>query len=725
MLAEAASATFVVVLAVLLLLCLKIKSSKKDPAFVGLEGTIVPISETEKRCGSGDDEAGLRTPQPQSNRTPSRSGERRLPEIPRSHGGDDNSDLYATLAGESNSDDEEEEEESAVDGPSTSLLERQRGTHHPYAKVKKTNVEHPYATVQKPSSQQQGTATTTANGSVDFSDSEDDRLLLRPNALGSRSGSSRSSNGYHQHGVDVGGELSRQATPLPPEPPAPPPAAAGSGMLQNPGMHFSGDSQDSSKGYTSITVREPVRHIQLHQSRGAGGGGGGGGSGAVVDATYATVSETSDEMYAAIEDPTYIPAGTASQSNSDTYAVIDLPEESEVELAPTGNATASTAPTYHSYSKVDKSRKRGGPQAPPPPLSEGMVANARHPQVVEEMYAKVHKRTAVSASSPDEADFDLPVGASAMHPNSEVGGTRPKTAAMAFMSERGAVARKPPNRTEINYSDFETTRYDREKLSGHKTNADSEGGYEIVPDAKGVVQAEDGYQLMPETEWKRQHYRTYDDKESGYECLPDYWRSSNSGGYETVSEVAKDPAGYEVLRRRLNDDEDANYDSIDRRNHAGYERLPRPPEDEPPYDRLDHNSDGELGYETIFRGQLQHQRNEYDPGYEVVISSSVTKAAEPGYETVASGPTLQPDYEVVPTRQTLAAHTTSSSSRSSNRGSPMTMIQMCVQEISGESSESSPVSGQRRSSVVVIEHVSDVSAPSSVVNDEINTHIFI
>ena len=38
------------------------------------------------------------------------------------------------------------------------------------------------------------------------------------------------------------------------------------------------------------------------------------------------LSEASDDMYAAIEDPTYIPAGAISQTNSDTYAVINLPD---------------------------------------------------------------------------------------------------------------------------------------------------------------------------------------------------------------------------------------------------------------------------------------------------------------------------------------------------------------------------------------------------------------
>ena len=44
------------------------------------------------------------------------------------------------------------------------------------------------------------------------------------------------------------------------------------------------------------------------------------------NATYMAVSEASDDMYAAIDDPTYIPTGGISQTNSDTYAVINLPD---------------------------------------------------------------------------------------------------------------------------------------------------------------------------------------------------------------------------------------------------------------------------------------------------------------------------------------------------------------------------------------------------------------
>ena len=132
----------------------------------------------------------------------------------------------------------------------------------------------------------------------------------------------------------IGGGSNRQTTPLPPEPLGQAQQQPGHPHQQQQ-QHFSGDSQDSSKGYTSIAVREPVKYIHLPPNVVRGRG----------DATYATLSETSDEMYAAIEDPTYIPTGT-SQSNSDTYAVIDLPPE---EIDGVRGAVVSMNPGEHSY----------------------------------------------------------------------------------------------------------------------------------------------------------------------------------------------------------------------------------------------------------------------------------------------------------------------------------------------------------------------------------------
>ena len=69
----------------------------------------------------------------------------------------------------------------------------------------------------------------------------------------------------------------------------------------------------------------------------------------VSNTNYAPVSETSDDMYAAIEDPTYLPTG--NQSNSDTYAVINLPED---EIDDNEEVALRSA---HMYSKVDRNRK--------------------------------------------------------------------------------------------------------------------------------------------------------------------------------------------------------------------------------------------------------------------------------------------------------------------------------------------------------------------------------
>lgn len=85
-----------------------------------------------------------------------------------------------------------------------------------------------------------------------------------------------------------------------------------------PQLHFSGDSQDSSKGYTSISVREPLANIiamtneQNAQRKRRD----------MSDSHYATVSDDSDEMYAAIDDPNQIDLYT---SGSETYAQIQPP----------------------------------------------------------------------------------------------------------------------------------------------------------------------------------------------------------------------------------------------------------------------------------------------------------------------------------------------------------------------------------------------------------------
>ena len=58
----------------------------------------------------------------------------------------------------------------------------------------------------------------------------------------------------HSKNEEHEGHLAPPPPTVHPPPPPPPENAAQT--------HFSGDSQDSSKGYTSISVREPLCHIQ-------------------------------------------------------------------------------------------------------------------------------------------------------------------------------------------------------------------------------------------------------------------------------------------------------------------------------------------------------------------------------------------------------------------------------------------------------------------------------
>ncbi len=729
-----------------LLLCLKIKSSKKDPAFAGLEGTISPLGADGGAKASSSEEGLDATPSPgrpngtaagrartgaaaaAANQTPSRSGERKLPDIPRGFSAangveDGSSDLYATLDGGS------DEGDGPGPGPggtsSRSFLGSSSGVNappsvkkrnHPYAKVKKKGgVEHPYATVKKAGSANlDGSPGATkvrvedSSSDEDDEDDEDDRLLLRPEGA-SRQNSNRSSQ-HNMDGLVPGGGAhgcSRQTTPLPPEPPQPsngigapvpviPAPVAAAQHMQNPNMHFSGDSQDSSKGYTSITVREPVRHIKLqrpplHPN----------------DATYATVSETSDDMYAAIEDPTYVPTGT-SQSNSDTYAIIDLPEEAEVDMAPEGGAGAAPAisrprpmadrprvpdlsPEHHTYSKVNKVKKRAGPQALPPSAAAAGASLADRSSAqrsldalgVEDMYAKVQKRGGSGVGSPPgrgaggqllmaDEDLDLPVGASAMNPSSSTG-ARPKVRGSLQWTQwapgGGPSGDKRTRKAEINYSDFEVSHYDKGGGGGgDRLRRPDEEGYETVPEKKD---SNGGYEALSEAEWKKKRFQQLQQEQQqrqrlhqndagyetvpprappseesggGYEFVPDYWRSNNSnGGYETVPDGGMSAAagsgrrepGYEVVRERRGG------------RDPGYEKIASRKREE-----QEEEEDAEIGYETISRdpgNNAKAARNsDYDPGYEVLaggVKSSSKQGSEPGYETVREKSAR--DYEVM------------------------------------------------------------------------------
>ena len=125
---------------------------------------------------------------------------------------------------------------------------------HFCAKVKKTRrEEHPYAKVGESKDQDDNTDTE-----------EYDTTENLRNSNQRASGRSLSGASGWRRPDDIPRNPSRQATPLPPEPPVYP-------DQNQHQQHFSGDSQDSfsTKGYTSISVREPLAMIRDIRNIGA------------------------------------------------------------------------------------------------------------------------------------------------------------------------------------------------------------------------------------------------------------------------------------------------------------------------------------------------------------------------------------------------------------------------------------------------------------------------
>ena len=593
------------------LMCLKIKSTKKNPELLGTVGTVKVIDPAQHQNQSNNfsnDDENHRVHQHAANisadysasssnalnvsdnstgrisnniRTPSRTlqggvtnsiaSERKLPDLPlgsqmQQNGlpqddGSVSSEMYATVgyatAREINATrlaqqgidnrnqhgpsyvpdpteiaSDSDGGETEADGSGSGIVGEVGGAHggstskvhHPYAKVKKRLKDHPYATVKKPNAPLPPSSDTNSN--INFHPAG---ASLIPN--GPSSGNSIGAP-VPSPGTSRVGEAPTHSVPNNHNGAN----EGGSGQQQ---QFFSGDSQDSSKGYQSISVREPLRHIQ-HTFNNVGHVGGlvhglgnnphgfgsnanrvhgdqGNDVGGMGQNTYAAVSEASDDMYAAIlEEPSYIPTGT-SQSNSDTYAVINLPDEDEDSGGGDGSQTyqklnnpsdsfqenrpakatnngdrnsgrdSPDLPPIHHYSKIDKSKKR---RPPPPPTTQ-----QRHSFNVDQLYAKVQKSSNNEIHSPSFQSHNsnaittpnvgphslLPHGSmDTRHTTLHMENNGRQRARSAYMGDNIGTSQSeltrpppppphPPNmnprtspyaKRDVNYSDFEVSHYD-------------------------------------------------------------------------------------------------------------------------------------------------------------------------------------------------------------------------------------------------------------------------
>uniref|UniRef100_A0A1Q3FD74 Uncharacterized protein n=3 Tax=Culex TaxID=53527 RepID=A0A1Q3FD74_CULTA len=378
---------------------------------------------------------------------------RSLPDIPVVEpAGDNNSELYATVG--------ENKVQDLPQGrsPTSSLKKQASVSQHssisqaddissPYARVRspphaydklRRGVEHPYAQVVQPGQVGGSTAQVTAVTVQDDDDDDDEELMSPISRRGGPSGGGAGGGGGGGVGGNVGAGAGgtdssqslldeREASTV--DIPA---ASAIAGRVSasqdlpymtppivQPGQqHFSGDSQDSSKGYTSISVREPLANLipqgpnqttaQRRQILG--------------DSHYATVSDDSDEMYAAIEDPNN--QVDLYTSGSETYAQIQPPNMVTVSVEINTGASSRPPPSHQedaldalqplpsSSSHVAQNRLSsisgggGGGQGlsldsdssgqPPPPSIDSLRAHQPHSAHSAAAYA--HSRQASSSS---------------------------------------------------------------------------------------------------------------------------------------------------------------------------------------------------------------------------------------------------------------------------------------------------------------------------------------
>ncbi|CAL8073110.1 unnamed protein product [Orchesella dallaii] len=180
-----------------------------------------------------------------------------------------------------------------IEATPSSDSETYASSHHPYAKLKK-NAEHPYARVRSSANGGNGNDEETDTDNYDLPQFLSRQAGPSSAVVPSSSTTARSSGAnLNNAGVNVVGSSADAEGPVPPRRIGRQWRRSSQPQVLNNdnASHFSGDSQDS-RGYTSISVREPLSNIrsQVANTRS-------------YDSHYATVSDDSEEMYAAIDDP--------------------------------------------------------------------------------------------------------------------------------------------------------------------------------------------------------------------------------------------------------------------------------------------------------------------------------------------------------------------------------------------------------------------------------------
>jgi len=537
---------------VIFLLCIKIRVSRSDPDIYGKEGTVTRKCEDQLNISNGSHKV-LTVPGSEDHNTRTPSYDRKLPELPDhvyrngSTKEDNTSELYATV---------DDNVARTLPNEGATALPEVDQSNHPYARVKKKQgkQEHPYAKVGKVGGERLTASGAAQNEEEDEEDEETeyettDKLTpdtsTAPAATDSNFPLPTTSQGYgHQmtgenrpgigfppaHGSNFGAwvppparNTSRQSTPLPPEPNSSQPIQ----------QHFSGDSQESTystKGYTSISVREPLENLRPQGHHPA--------QPPIQEGNYVTLSETSDEMYAAIEDTVYMdPMGSAHAANRQQQ---QRPQEDPNIM----------------YSKIDKSKKR----------SERPTAS------YDNGYATVNKVKARLGKKSDAGYESVPYNKLSDQSSARAAPQMP----LPGPSTSGRDCTDGAGYKDPEYEVLPGDSKENKNMDGRDPD------YETVP--SGSQSREPGYETLPSrfrADSFDPGYETLSKRGAGPRSYPQYTSSYNrEPGYETVSDVRGRPdPDYEsvanngaVERAGVHINNEGGYFTTG--SEGGYETLP-------------------------------------------------------------------------------------------------------------------------------------------------------
>ncbi|XP_065723109.1 platelet binding protein GspB [Drosophila suzukii] len=404
--------TFIVMLGACL--CCKKRIPKND--MMGPEGMVKLKNPDEvivvtNLVGNSESQAELNAStvsNADSEKRSSTAAHRSLPDIPVAESNDNGSELYETVADKqlvdarnarSQSPQPSMKKQTSVSQHSSisqaddvsSPYSRVKGLPHDYAKVRGT--EHPYAQLNAPSTSHaanHGSAAAAAAAAVVAGSSSDGIDPMHRSSQHSEGSRELNDSAPAQAEIPAASAIAGMISASQDLPYMTPPIA---------NQHFSGDSQDSSKGYTSISVREPLANILAQQPPGKPSNRNPTLSRDVNDSHYATVSDDSDETYAAIEDPNNRHQANAADiytSGSETYAQIQPMQANPIVVAVEINNSSSISTANASAAMVGGGASTGIHR---PPSSSGADHGMPVPPPVDSLRAQMHSRQASSSSN--------------------------------------------------------------------------------------------------------------------------------------------------------------------------------------------------------------------------------------------------------------------------------------------------------------------------------------